>query len=112
MVSRTATCIGDIMHKQGLNQTLNNANLYQRTILRRYADDPFCIFNNEAQLNDFFNSLNAIHANLKFTKELEHENHLSYLNVLLTAINDSIKTTVYCKKISTGLVVFISNGLV
>ena len=82
---------------------MNNANLHQPTILRRYVDDLFCIFNNEAQLDDFFNSLNAIHANIKFTKELEHENQLAYLDVLLTRNNDFSETTVYCKKTNTGL---------
>ena len=86
-----------------LNQALNNANLHQPTILRRYVDDLFCIINNESQLDNFFNILNAIHANIKFAKELEHENQLAYLDVLLTSNNDFIKTTVYRKKTNTGL---------
>ena len=86
-----------------LNQALNNANLHQPAILRRYVDDLFSIFNNEAQLDDFFNTFNAIHANIRFTKELEHENQLAYLDVLLTRNNDIIKTTVCRKKTNTGL---------
>ena len=70
-----------------LNQALNNANLHQPTTLRRYVDGLFCVFNTEAQLDDFFNTLNAIHANIKFTKELERENQLAYLDVLLTRNN-------------------------
>ena len=103
MGSPIAPCMADICMNWVLNQALNNANLHQPTILRRYVDDLFCIFNNEAQLDDFFNTLNAIHANIKFTKELEHKNQLAYLDVLLTRNNDSIKTTVYRKKTNTGL---------
>ena len=98
MGSPIAPCMAKICMNWVLNQALNNANLYQPTILRRYVDDLFCIYNNEAQLDDFFNTLNAIHANIKFTKELEHENQLAYLDVLLTRNNDFIKTTVYRKK--------------
>ena len=72
MSSPIAPCMADICMNWVLNQALNNANLHQPTFLRRYVDDLFCIFNNEAQLDDFFNTLNAIHANIKFTKELEH----------------------------------------
>ena len=103
MGSPIAPCMADICMNRVLNQALTNANLHQPTILRRYVDDLFCIFNNEAQLDHFFNTLNAIHANIKFTKELEHENQLAYLDVLLTRNNGSIKTTVYRKKTNTGL---------
>ena len=44
----------DICMNWVLNQASNNASLHQPTILRRYVDDLFCIFNNEAQLDDFF----------------------------------------------------------
>ena len=100
---RHAPCMADICMNWVLNQALNNANLHQPTVLRRYIDDLFCIFNNEGQLDDFFNTLNAIHANIKFAKELKHENQLAYLDVSLTRNNDSIKTTVYRKKTNTGL---------
>ena len=56
----------------------------------------------KCKLKDFFNTLNAIHANGKFTKELEHENQLAYLDVLSTRNNDFIKTTVYRKKTNIG----------
>ena len=97
MRSPVGPCMADICTNWVLNQALNTANLHQPTILRRYVDDLFCIFNNEAQLNAFFNTLNAIHANIEFTKELEHKNQLAYLDVLLTKNNDSIETTVYRK---------------
>ena len=41
------------------------------TALFRCVDDIFCVFNNNAELIAFFNNLNSIHANIKFTKELE-----------------------------------------
>ena len=54
MNSMIAPSMADICINWILNQALNNANLHQPTILRRYVDDLFCIFDNEAQLNDFF----------------------------------------------------------
>ena len=36
---------------------------------RRYVDDIFCIFNNEADATNFFNYLNCQHPNIKFTLE-------------------------------------------
>ena len=102
-------CMADVCMNWVLNQALNNANLHQPTILRRCVDDLFCLFNNKAQLNDFFDTLNASQANIKFTKELEHENQLAYFDVLLTRNNDSIKATVFARK---PTLVFISNGLV
>ena len=102
-------CMADICVNWVLNQALNNANLHQPTLLCWYVDDLLCIFNNEAQVNDFFNTLNAIYSNIKFTKELEHENQLTYMDVLLTRINDSITTTVYCKNTDTDLYIKCSS---
>ena len=101
MGSPIAPCMADICINWVLSQAVNNANLYQPTILRRYVDDLFVY--SIMQLNDFFNTLNAIHANIKFTNELEHKNQLAYLDVLLPRNNDFIKTTVYRKKTNIGL---------
>ena len=95
MGSLIAPCMADVCMNWVLNQALNNANLHQSTLLRWYGDDLFRIFDNEAQLNGFFNTLYAVHKNIQFTKELKRESQLAYLNVLLTRNNDSIKTTVY-----------------
>ena len=68
-----------------VNEAFNNANLNQHTMLGLYLVDLVCTFNNEAQRNDVFqHTAKAIHANIKFTKEIKHQNQVNYLNVLLT----------------------------
>ena len=72
-----------------LNQAFNSANLHQHTILRRHFVDLVSTFNNEGQRNDVFqHTAKAIHANIKFTKELKHQNQVNYFDVLLTRSND------------------------
>ena len=48
----------------------------------RYVDDLFCVFSSERDLEMFFAKINTIHANNQFTKELEQNNQLPYLDVL------------------------------
>ena len=51
----------------------------------------------------FFAKINTIHANIQFTKELEQNNQLPYLDVLVTRADVKFKTTVFRKKTNTGL---------
>ena len=58
-------------------------------MLGLYLVDLVRTLNNKAQRNDVFqHTAKAIHANIKFTKELKHQNQVNYLNVLLTRNND------------------------
>jgi len=66
---------GRYMHELGmLLDKAFKSDVHQPTILICYVDDLFSVFNNEAQLDVFFNVLNSIHPNIKFTKELECNN--------------------------------------
>ena len=48
--------------------------------------------------------MNNIHANIKFTVETEKDNHLPFLDVLITRTEDElINTTLYRKPTLTGL---------
>ena len=58
---------------------------------------------NETDLNAFYAEINEIHTNLKFSKELQQNNCLSYLDVLLKKNNNFIESTVYRKPTHTGL---------
>ena len=72
-------------------------------IILRYVDDLFCVFNRERDLEMFFAKINSIHANIQFTKELEQNNQLPYLDVLVRRTDVKFKTTVFQKKTNTGL---------
>ena len=72
-------------------------------VFLRYVDDIFCIFDNKNTLNHFYNDINAVHPNLKFSVELEQNKQLAFLDVLLTRHNNEIETAVYRKKTNTGL---------
>ena len=48
---------------------------------KRYVDDTFAIFENEAECNKFFNILNSLNPALKFIKEKDESESLAFLNV-------------------------------
>ena len=41
---------------------------------RRYIDDTFLTFHNQAEMDLFFEFMNNLHKNIKFTKEIESNN--------------------------------------
>jgi len=47
----------------------------------RYVDDLFLLFPNQDSLNRFITNINSIHMNIVFTKELETNNCLHFLDV-------------------------------
>jgi len=52
-------------------------------LLCRYVDDLFLLFPNEGSLNRFFTKINSVQRNIVFTKELETNNCLHFLDVLI-----------------------------
>ena len=62
----------------------------------RYVDDIFAVFDNDTDINNFFDFLNDVHPNLKFTKD-EALNNCSFpfLNVEVK-INDSVFDSYKC----------------
>jgi len=63
MSSPIAPCMVDICLTWVLDKVFKS-DVHQPTILIRYVDDLFSVFNNEVQLNGFFNVLNSIHPNV------------------------------------------------
>ena len=55
----------------------------QPDLLCRYVDDLFLLFSNQDSLNRFFANITSIHRNIIFTKELETNNCLHFLDVLI-----------------------------
>ena len=71
---------------------------------KRFVDDTFAIFNNKQESNMFFEYLNNLHPNIKFTKEDESANNLAFLDVLITRDTDgTLFTSVYRKPTFSGL---------
>ena len=69
---------------------------------RRYVDDTFVIFPSEAEANTFHELLNQLHDALKFTKEVESNSQLPFLDVLVSHADGELITSVYRKDTFTG----------
>ena len=70
---------------------------------KRYVDDTFLLFENLDQIENFLNYLNAQHPNIRFTKEVENSESLSFLDILITKVNNKFETSVFRKETFTGL---------
>ena len=71
----------------------------------------FVLFHSPDHLEKFKNSLNSKHRNTRFTCEKEHNNFMSFLDVLITRTSNAFKTSVYHKPTFSG-VYSIFNGFI
>ena len=101
MGSPIAPLLADVCMNWVLDQIPNN--ITQPSILIRYVDDLFCTFSDRNQLDNYFQSISNIHPNITFSKELETNNHLAYLDISINKSNGKFETSVFRKKTSTGL---------
>ena len=62
---------------------------------RRYLGDKFLLFNTEEQTHRFFQYVNNVHYNIKFTFETEIINRLSFLDVEITHDENQFITSVF-----------------
>ena len=69
---------------------------------KRYVDDTFAIFENEAESDEFFNILNTLNPTLKFTSEKEESESLAFLDVKIQKSDSKFITSVYRKPTFTG----------
>ena len=76
---------------------------FKPKIYRRYVDDTFLLFESIDQADKFLQYLNAQHPNIKFTKEMEMDGSLSFLDVLVAKDDNKFVTSVFRKKTFTGL---------
>jgi len=72
-------------------------------IICRYVDDIFCTFDSKEKIDQFFYNSNKVHLNVSFSKEVEADRQLAYLDVLLTKTETGIESTTYRKNTHTGL---------
>ena len=63
----------------------------------RFVDDTFAIFGSELDCDHFKGKLNLLHPALKFTVEKEHNNSLSFLDVLVEKDGTGFLTSIYRK---------------
>ena len=71
---------------------------------KRFVDDVFLIFSEKLQSDDFFKHMNDQHPNITFTREDECDNHLPFLDILVSRDQDgAISTSVYRKPSYSGL---------
>ena len=72
-------------------------------LLCRYVDDLLLLFPNQDSLHRFFASINSVHGSIVFTKELETNNCLHFLDVLIEKSSTSFITSTYRKPTHTCL---------
>ena len=80
-----------------MSESRKIAKLYER-----FMDDVVTIIKKQ-HIEAKFTEINSLHENLTFTKEQEDEGSLTYLDMRLLHIDNSIKSTWYTKDTDTGL---------
>ena len=66
----------------------------------RYVDDTFTAVHKD-EIDDFHDHLNEQNANIQFTKEIEENGKLPFLDCLVSRDNNELRTTVYRKPTHT-----------
>ena len=69
----------------------------------RYVDDLFLSFDHHKDIDEVFKIFNSTHNNIAFTKELEENNALPFLDTLIHQTDKNINTSVYRKPTHIGL---------
>jgi len=83
MGSPIAPLLADVIMNYVVDQALTKIDVQNKPIiLCCYVDDIFVAFNDMSALDIFFNTLNSVHNNITFTKELECGDSLAFLDVL------------------------------
>ena len=66
----------------------------------RYVDDTFTAVHKD-EIDDFHEHLNGQNADIQFTKEIEENGKIPFLDCLVTRDNDELRTTIYRKPTPT-----------
>ena len=70
---------------------------------RLYLDDIFLLFDDSSQINKFEKYMNSRHKNRKFTKEIEKDNSLAFLDILIGRKRNKFETSIYRKFTFSGV---------
>ena len=76
---------------------------FKPKLYRRYIDDTFLIFKDISHVELFLNYLNSKHPNIQFTKEIENNGNLPFLDINVIKQNGMLSTSIYRKNTFTGL---------
>ena len=76
---------------------------FRPTLYKRYVDDCFLVFNDISHVDKFLKFLNKQHPKIKFTKEIETNECLPFLDINIRRDGTSVQTSVYRKPTFTGL---------
>ena len=76
---------------------------FKPVYFRRYVDDCFILFSSRDHIPKFLSYLNSKHSNIKFTCELEQNSKISFLDCLVTKVNNKFETSTFRKSTFTGL---------
>ena len=99
--------IGSLMADVIMNCVIDKAleitpQLHRPSFFCRYVDDCFATFTEPTSIDIFFNNLNSIHKQIQFTKEIESNNSLAFLDVLIEKSDCGINSSTYHKPTHTG----------
>ena len=70
---------------------------------RSYMDDTFLLFRHPSHANRFLSFLNSRHMNINFTIENEFNGSLAFLDVEISRLDGKFCTSVFRKKMFSGL---------
>ena len=70
----------------------------------KYIDDILAAFDNKQDLLNFFNFVNNIHPNIKFTIEKEINHFIAFLDIFISCINNqNLTLQTYHRSTYTGV---------
>ena len=106
--------IGSLMADVIMNYVIDKAleitpQLRRPSFFYRYVDDCFATFTEPTSIDIFFNNLNSAHKQIQFTKEIESNNSLAFLDVLIEKSDSGINTSTYHKPTHTDLLLEYSS---
>ena len=78
-------------------------NQFKPKYYRRYVDDIFILFEDSNQVNKFEKFMNSRHKNINFTKEIETDNCLSFLDIRIERKVDKFETSIFRKPTFSGV---------
>ena len=70
---------------------------------QKYVDDIFLLFEDSSQVNKFDKYMNSRHKNMKFTKEIETDNSLPFLDIHIERKANAFETSIYRKPTFSGV---------
>ena len=88
------------LEERFLNECPGN---FKPIFYRRYVDDTFLLFKHKDHAKLFLDYVNNIHHNIRFTMETENNDHLSFLDILVTRAGGKFSTGIFRKSTFTGL---------